>query len=87
MAVRSLGRDEMEMQDVRQRYTIHSETRGGGRIQPPPKSRSKLVHICLPEDSTTMRKLESNRVTKALVDKLFGLDIDHLMDQFGTVGE
>lgn len=83
----SRGRDEMDIRDARQRIEIHRETTKTGRMKAAPKARSSLVHICLPNDSTAMKKLQSNRVTKAMVDKMFGMPIDHLQDQFGAVCE
>jgi hypothetical protein len=77
--------DEFDKADAAQRMALHKETMKTGRNKPPPKSRNKLVHIALEGDSQSLRKLQTNRVTPSLLRKLFGVEVDHLTDQFHTV--
>lgn len=77
--------DEFEKKDAAQRFGLHQEDMKEGRNKPQPKSRTKLVHIALEGDSTSLRKLQTNRVTFGLLNKLFGCEVDYLKDQFGTI--
>jgi hypothetical protein len=77
--------DEFDKADAAQRLELHKETMKTGRNKPPPKSRNKLVHIALEGDSQSLRKLQTHRVTSSLLRKLFGVEVDHLKDQFHTV--
>jgi hypothetical protein len=50
-------------------------------------AKSAEVHVVLENDSTSMKRMPTNKMSKALLDKVFSMDIGYLEDQFGTIGE
>ena len=78
--------NEFEISDAKQRAEIAKESRADGRTKPPPKPRTNLIHIVREGDSSTLRKLQSHKVTKTMLDRLFATSVDHLEDQFGEIG-
>jgi hypothetical protein len=44
------------------------------------------VHVCMEHDNSTMKRLQPNKISKTLLDKTFGVDVDYLEDQFGNIG-
>jgi hypothetical protein len=49
-------------------------------------AKSSEVHVVLEADSTSMKRMPTNRMSKPLLDKVFGMDIAYLEDQFGSIG-